>query len=278
MYLWRRRASRRWVEANEEKVRAGAGAQLAIIEQAGRKQLQLQVAGKSRTALRRLVSEFGGRVGKLPRDWLERSSRDQKSRPLKIGARLVVLRSRPEPGANRVPCSPKTLIIPAGTAFGTGEHATTAMSVRLLEHETRNLQRRWSLCDLGTGTGILALAAKRLGADRVLGIDLDPIAVSTAKQNAQLNNIRGVEFRMADVTRWKPTEKFDIITANLFSDLLLEILATLRAQLRPNGCLILSGIMRDQEQALMRPLHANKIGVVQVRRRGKWVALLAKFS
>src|SRR5207244_8027136 len=83
------------------------------------------------------------------------------------------------------------LVIPASAAFGTGEHATTAMSLRLLERVTRKWKDGWSLGDLGTGSGILALAAKRFGAGRVVGIDIDPTAISMAESNARLNKVRG---------------------------------------------------------------------------------------
>ena len=79
---------------------------------------------------------------------------------------------------------PRLLVIPASAAFGAGEHATTAMSLRLLERLTREWKNSWSLADLGTGSGILALAAKRFGAGRLVGIDIDPKAISIAKANA----------------------------------------------------------------------------------------------
>src|SRR4029077_14721011 len=87
---------------------------------------------------------------------------------------------------------PASLVIPAGVAFGTGEHATTAMSLRLLEQLTRGWRAGWSLVDLGTGSGILALAAKKLGAGEVVGIDIDAIAISTARSNSCVNKLRGV--------------------------------------------------------------------------------------
>ena len=92
-------------------------------------------------------------------------------------------------------------------AFGTGEHATTGMSLRLLEQLTRRWNPGWSLTDLGTGSGILALAAKCFGAGRVIGIDNDPAAISMAKSNARLNKIRGATFQLADVRKWKPAQK-----------------------------------------------------------------------
>ena len=174
------------------------------------------------------------------------------------------------------------LVIPAGAAFGTGDHATTAMSLRFLEQLTRNWKPGWSMVDLGTGTGILASGAKCLGAMSALGIDVDPVAISTAKENARLNKIDKVQFHVADVRRWKFPRKsllrrsgsggrVDIVTANLFSELLIEILP----KLKRSRWLILSGILRDQERALVRALKHYKIDVVEVRRRGKWVAVLA---
>jgi ribosomal protein L11 methyltransferase len=291
MYLWRKSANEKWLTDHEAGLRALAGDRLAIIERPNRKRVQLEVALKSRAVLQELEKQFGGRIKKLPRDWLKRSLR-RKTKPIKVGSRK--------------------LIIPAGAAFGTGEHATTAMCLRFLErvirfwgaHAPRMLAiapprsqtfsgktfrrgaespSRTGICtrgrvrspklvvDLGTGSGILALAAKLRGAERVVGIDNDPVAISTAKQNARLNKIRSVQFRVGDVRRWRSLRNVDIVMANLFSELLIEILPKLKAV----RWLILSGIMRNQERDVIRALKRNKIDIIEVRRRGKWVAMLA---
>src|SRR5204863_3523188 len=117
--------------------------------------------------------------------------------------------------------------------------------------------------------GILALASKRFGATRVIGIDNDPIAISTAKENARLNQINDVQFRVGDVRCWKFQAKIDIFTANLFSELLIEILPRLKRA----RWLILSGILREQEARLVRALKRNEIAIVETRRRGKWIAI-----
>ena len=78
------------------------------------------------------------------------------------------------------------------------------MSLRLLERLTREWKTDWSLGDLGTGSGILALAAKRFGARRVVGIDVDPKAISVAKVNARLNKIDNVDFKLVDLRKWNP--------------------------------------------------------------------------
>ncbi len=250
MYLWQKSASAQWLSDNQESLRAFAGERLAIIEKPNRKRLQLEVASNSRTELQRLAEKLGGRIETIPRDWLKRSLR-QKTKPIKVGN--------------------KQLIIPAGVAFGTGEHATTAMSLRLLGQLTRKWKRGWSIVDLGTGSGILALSAKLLGAKHAIGIDNDPTAISTAKQNARRNKVHEVQFRLADIRRVKLPRQIDIVTANLFSELLIEILPKLKHARR----LVLSGILREQERDVKRALTRSKIDILELRRRGKWVAMLA---
>ena len=93
----------------------------------------------------------------------------------------------------------------------------------------------------------------------------------TARQNALLNKIRGVKFRVADVRRWKTERSDDVVMANLFSELLIEILPELRAA----NWLILSGILRNQERDVRRALTRHKTEILDVCRRGKWVAILA---
>jgi ribosomal protein L11 methyltransferase len=251
MYLWRRLASLDWWQKNERRLRDGAGDRLAIIEQPNHKRLQLEVASKSRAGLQLLAQDFGGRIQKLPRDWLKRALR-RKTKPIRVGN--------------------KKLNIPAGAAFGTGEHATTAMSLRILERLTRDWSQGWSIVDLGTGSGILALAARLLTATHVIAIDNDSVAISTAKQNARLNKICGIQFWVADVRDWKFPSDVKVITANLFSELLMEMMPKLKAA----RWVILSGILRAQEGDVRQALTRHKIDIIEARRRGKWVAMLAR--
>jgi ribosomal protein L11 methyltransferase len=297
MYLWRKLAGPRWLSARENILQARSRGGLAIISRPGRKRLQLEIACTLRNDSQKLVEEFGGHAEKWPGDWLKRFAAAENSNPLKIGKRLVIARSnsaRPQccsvlyhkriPARGASPYALRTahttapiketrfLVIPASRAFGTGEHATTAMSLRLLEQLTREWKNGWSLADLGTGSGILALAAKRFGASRVLAIDADPIAISTAKANARRNRTGGVDFQLGDLRHWKPARHNDIVTANLFSGLLKSLLPKLRG----SGWLILSGVLRAEEQEFLRALRPNQIEVVKLRRRGKWIAILAR--
>ncbi len=272
MYLWRKRAELHWVKAHEGLLQARAFGQLVIVRKPGRKRLDLEIACRSRSDSSALLKEFGGRIEALPRNWLERFTRGD-SKPIKIGKRLIIssvrgtLVSRLSRHKGR-----RHIIIPASLAFGTGEHVTTAMSLRFLEELTRCWNPDWSLVDLGTGSGILALAAKCFGAGQVIGIDNDPAAISVAKSNARLNKIRGATFQLGDVHKWNSAQKTDVITANLYSDLLIKILPKLRG----GAWLILSGILRSQQDELVQALHRSDIDVIRIKRRGKWVAILAR--
>lgn len=277
MFVWRKRASAVWLAANEVALYEIAGQRLAIISRLGRTTAIAEIAGNSRRALEKIRSRFGGTIEKWPRDWLKEFSRLQKSEPIKIGNRLTIYRS--VTSENRSRNKNRSLLIPAGAAFGTGEHATTAMSLRLLERCTRfwgaqagslrSPEPERTLLDLGTGSGILALAAARFGAKRVTAIDHDPVAIATAKANARRNKLDNIDFRVADVRRWQHRRRIQIITANLFSELLIEIAPKLKGA----QWLILSGILREQEAEFVRALKRNGIAIVETRCRGKWIAM-----
>jgi ribosomal protein L11 methyltransferase len=265
MFVWRKRAGASWLAANEVALREIAGRRLAIVSKPRYRNAIAEITSPNCSELEKIRRRFGGVIEKLPRNWLRKFLRGQNPRPLKIGKRLVIVSS----AASRRMKTP-LLVIPAGAAFGTGEHVTTAMSLRLLERISR--KGEFSLLDLGTGSGILALAAARFGAKRVIAIDNDPIAIATAKENARRNRIGNVDFQVADVMRGTFLRQIDIVTANLFSELLIEILLKLKRA----RWLVLSGVLRDQEADLRRALKRNGIAIVETRRRGKWIAILAR--
>ena len=275
MHLWSKLAEPRWLSAHENILQARSRGRLVIVSRPGRKRLQLEIVCRSRNVSRKLVEEFGGRAEKWPHDWLKQFADLYESKTLKIGKRLLIssvgatLASRPSRHQRR-----SNILIPASAAFGTGEHATTAMSLRLLERLTRKWEKGWSLADLGTGSGILALAAKCFGAARVIGIDIDPKAISIAKANARLNKIDDVDFRLGDLRKWKSTGARDIIAANLYSELLIDVLPKLKSC----NWLILSGVLRKDENKFLRVLRRKNTEIIKVNRRGKWIAVLASCS
>jgi ribosomal protein L11 methyltransferase len=267
-YLWKFHARADWLTSHESELHELAPGKVAVIDQARKVQILVQVTCRTKAEAANLVRRFGGSAEKLSRDWQNKYLQSEAHAPLRIGRRLFIL-------TNPGPDSRPQLVIPAAGAFGTGEHPTTAMSLRLLEETTRKLTRGWRLLDAGTGTGILALAARRFGAGEVLGLDLDPRAVAHARSNARLNKIGRAKFVRADILSWKSPDRFDIITANLFSELLIAALPIFRRALRRDGRLILSGILRAQNSSLVRALNRDGFRLIRQRRRGKWVALLA---
>jgi ribosomal protein L11 methyltransferase len=220
---------------------------------------------------RELVCKFGGGIEPLRRDWLQHWMKQAGAKPLRIGSHLLIL-SAP---AQRV-TNARSIVIPAEAAFGTGHHATTAMCLRLLEELTRHLAPGWTMLDAGTGSGILAIAGRYFGAGRVLAIDHDPLACATAKRNARANGIRNIEFSVDDVLKQKLTRKLDVVTANLFSEILIEALPLWSRHLATGGHLILSGVLRSQESAVLRALRRQDFSELEIRRRGKWIALHAR--
>lgn len=267
MFFWHKRASASWLATNEPVLEIAGGENLAVVSITGRKQSLLQITSSTRGGAEELVRRFGGQFEMIARDW---SPPHSSHPPIRIGRRLVIFAD--EPDANR---SANSLLIPAAGAFGTGEHSTTAMSLRLLEEVTRSVPRGWRLLDVGTGTGILALAARRLGAAEALGLDNDPRATAHARANARLNHISRAAFLTADIRAWKSAKRHDFVTANLFSELLLDSLPVFRRALRKNGRLIVSGILRSQANEVVLGLCRKHFQVEKERTRGRWVALLA---
>jgi ribosomal protein L11 methyltransferase len=272
MILWRKQVTPRWLVANEPLLEEIAASDLAVISHPGKVRSLVQVICRRRTRAQKLVREFGGVARVLPCDWLEIAQKQEVHPPIRIGRRLEIV--------SKAACSSKVnnmplLVIPVAGAFGTGEHATTAMSLRLLEEITRNIPPGWRLLDAGTGTGVLALAARRLGASDVLGLDNDPRAVAHAQQNARLNRISRARFIAADLLQWKPSARYEVITANLFSELLIAGLPTFRQALRAKGHVVASGILHGQAEAVACALRRNGFQVEKQRRRGKWIAFLA---
>lgn len=134
------------------------------------------------------------------------------------------------------------------------------------------------MLDAGTGSGILAIAGSYFGAKRVLAIDSDPLAGATAKRNARANCVRNIEFSTGDILKQKLTGKFDIITANIFSEILIAALPIWSRHLAAEASVILSGILRNQETTTSRTLRRHGFVISEIRRRGKWIALVARLE
>ncbi len=164
------------------------------------------------------------------------------------------------------------LTMDPGMAFGTGHHATTALSLLLLR-ESLGEKPAGIVLDVGTGTGILAMGAALFGAKAVTAIDNDPLAVTAARENVELNHLDDrVTVSAQDLT--EVSGPFDLIVANIIHDVLQEMAPVLVRLLRPGGTLILSGILHG-EQATAISATFGRLGCVVSRReeREEWAAL-----
>ncbi len=271
-YIWRKRVDRDWLGSRGKNLLIRFADVLAVIERPGYGRSLLEISCRTEAQASKLLWEFGGSVVKLKRGWLRRLESQTRSKPLVVGSRLVVVRTR-QNAARLKRNHARALIIPAEAAFGTGEHATTAMCLRMLEEVTRSLSSGWTALDAGTGSGILAIAASCLGAGHVLAIESDPLACTTARRNAGANKAQNIEISNGDVLKLKRTTKFHIILANLFSEVVIQALPIWSRHLRSGGHLIISGILRTQETAVVDALRRQKLEPQKVRRRGKWIAL-----
>jgi len=167
------------------------------------------------------------------------------------------------------------LRIDPGMAFGTGGHETTRLCLELLEKiiDGGCQGESPSLLDLGTGSGILAMAASRLGCGRILALDIDPEAVEVARENLTLNDL-GDAVECGTVPLESLDENFDIILANILAEELVRLAPSLAARLNPGGALILSGILAEKEELVRRGFAPQPLEYRETNRAGEWVAML----
>jgi ribosomal protein L11 methyltransferase len=242
---------------------------MAITAFAGRPTIRIEVFGISQVDAMQLKRTFGGTAAKQKRDRAIVSQSPRK--PINVRGKLSIISSKAE--RSQVRKSTPALVIPAGMAFGTGEHATTLNCLRfLVDFVAARGEKAWTALDLGCGSGILALAAKLLGATKVIAADFDRECVRITRENCGANKLRGVSVRRLDVLAWKPDERFDLVCANLYSTILVRIAKKLARSIAPGGTLIFSGVMRDQEAEVTQAFKRAGLKVTGVKRQGKWIA------
>lgn len=270
-HRWTRIAPVKWEDAWMERLRFLGPERVAFITWPESRSMRIEAYCDAGMAAR-LVREFGGRSARLAQNvWSGNPSAPRG--PIAIRGRLKVFSDEggwKAWGARE----PRGILIPAGMAFGTGEHATTATCLRLLCDW--DPQPGFVAADLGTGTGILAIAADALGAKRVEALDNDPAATRIAQRNARLNHCRVVRVSQGSVLEWAPTESFDVITANLFSELLIAAAPGIIRSLNPRGALIFSGVLRRQADEVHAALTNQGLVMERWIHRGKWSAGLAR--
>jgi ribosomal protein L11 methyltransferase len=170
--------------------------------------------------------------------------------------------ARPPPGAVEIVLDP-------GMAFGTGTHPTTALCLQALDEVVAE-RPGLSVFDVGTGSGLLAIAAWKLGAGRVVGSDNDPVAVRVAGENV-LRNGAALELTGTGVSA--VPGPFDLVVANILANTLVELAPALVRQVAPGGTLLLAGLLTGQEGQVLAPYLAGGLVRQELRQQGEWLLL-----
>lgn len=189
---------------------------------------------------------------------------------LRLGRRLVI---KPSWRRHHQADDEVVIDLDPGMAFGTGLHPTTRLCLEALEARADRGPLGRAL-DVGCGSGILSIAAVKLGATRALGVDIDPIAIEATAANARHNRV-GKRVRAREGTIPSGEGSFDLVLANLIAGLLVELAANLAAELVPGGTLIASGIFIDREPEVRRALEGAGLEIVGRGHETDWVALEA---
>jgi ribosomal protein L11 methyltransferase len=193
--------------------------------------------------------------------------------PQKISSHMVV-----KPTWRDYQAAPDDIVIELdpGMAFGTGTHPTTALCITMIE---KYLSTGDSFLDVGTGSGILMIAAAKLGAGRLCGIDKDEVALEVAAQNLQLNNINPKIFRLTTGNLVSDiNESFSFVAANIFSHIILELLQDISRVLTDEGILVCSGIIEENKQTVISAMENIGFEIVETAVKEEWVAIAGRLK
>ena len=195
--------------------------------------------------------------------------------PMDVGQRLAVVPSWQDYETNRV-----KLILDPGLAFGTGGHETTNLCLEVLDERVRGGER---VLDIGTGSGILAIAALKLGAAVAEGVDIDPVAVRTAGENAALNGIDRSRYtvRWGDVLSDQQLKAeigggYDMVVANIVADVIIGLSGQVRPFLKEGGLFLCSGIIDDRAEEVARHLREAGWDILRTRQSEGWFSYLCR--
>ncbi len=268
MWVWSKLSAIQWLDAWEERLYGNPNSVISEIK--GGKSIRVEVYCEQEEEAGKIREQFGGSVRELKsRNWVAMSA--PKSEPLLIRDRLVISQVPVKDGDHE---GKDVLVVPPEMAFGTGDHATTSTCLRYLVDHAAELDERWSFLDIGTGSGVLAMAAKILGAGEVEGYDFDGKAVEVALRNLERNRIEGITFYEADVFEWDTDQEFEVVVANLFSSVLVEALPRISKWVSAGGRLILSGILKEQWEEVSVAAAGAGFEFLEQKKVGKWVSAM----
>ena len=201
-------------------------------------------------------------------DWAE--SWKQYYKPLRIGRNIII-----KPSWEDYKIQEKDIVIELdpGMAFGTGTHETTMMCTEALEEYVKEGNKVY---DIGTGSGILSIAAAKLGAEKVIGVDLDLLSVKVANENIKLNNVDNiVEIKNGDLFE-VIEDKADIIVSNIIAEVIAGMTGNLKDYLNDDGVFIASGIILEKLHLVHDSLIENKFEIIDIKKTDVWACVIAR--
>lgn len=157
-----------------------------------------------------------------------------------------------------------------GRAFGTGSHPTTSLCLKLMEE---NIKENMSVIDVGTGSGILMVAAAKLGASEVFGTDIDDLAIEASRENLELNDVVGTVL-LGDLVTATNNKKFDMVVANILADVLIMLLPQINKVIKSNGKVIFSGIIKDKLEIMKKEIARYDFHIDEIKEDKEWRAIL----
>ena len=157
-----------------------------------------------------------------------------------------------------------------GHAFGTGTHQTTQLCVKAMEQYPISAK---DVADIGMGSGILSIIAKKMGANYVYGCDIDPEVIDVAKENAKKNN---VECIFEENTADKVNQQFDFICANILHNVLYEIMPDLKALMKQNAKMVLSGILDEKKGIVLKAIEENSLKILKINTQDQWISFVVE--
>ncbi|AYE33366.1 50S ribosomal protein L11 methyltransferase [Clostridium septicum] len=202
-------------------------------------------------------------------DWANNWKKYYK--PTKVGDKIVV---KPIWEEYEIKDNELLVELDPGMAFGTGTHETTRMCIQALE---RYVKEDSTVFDVGCGSGILAISAAKLGAKLAVGVDLDPVAVESAKENVGFNNLDNIEILYGNLVE-VIDGKADIVVANIIAEIICILTEDVKRVINDGGYFITSGIIHDRVEMVTNKLEETGFEVLEINKDGEWNCIVAKLK
>lgn len=273
MWVWSKLSGAKWEDAWEERFYGNPNVVISHFKD--KPTIRIEVYGPSEAAALEIQEQFGGSIRKVKeQNWAALSP--VQAPPLKIRDCLLITQEseKEKLAALQEDFPDRQLIsIPPEMAFGTGDHATTSTVLRYLVDEARRREgQSWSCLDLGTGSGILAIGASLMGAVGGLALDYDPKSVEATLRNLKRAEVTQFEVVEANVLEWEAPAKYEVLFANLFSDVLRGSFPGMARWIKPGGTLIISGILKEQWSITREAAELAGFALAEEKAIGKWVS------